>query len=275
MNFTIGRKPPPKPLCHRCGQPKGPGRGKRFCDACHAAYVGQVRRRRCRVCGGPRAPQKQLCDECRQSAKWRHNRLGVIKRRQPCEGCGGPKGPGARRRYCDRCREKRAAPRMCERCGIEPPRYARAKLCLLCHARAKARNRHHHNHLNREARARGSVYPSDRARRAKAAEAHRLADRMRRERQGRPRPPVDAALYAVRYGKGYGRVAVVPAAPLLPFVVYALAHETEAELAERTGISPKRIQDMLNGAPNIALVTADKLCVALGYTLSLVYPEAA
>jgi hypothetical protein len=271
------KKPAPNPHCKRCGRWKSRGRGRRFCQRCHDDYQATLAAKRCcRVCGGPRPPRKQMCEECSRNADWRRSKRDVIKRRQPCEGCGGPKGPGARRRYCDRCRaeRERSGARMCERCQIRPPRYARAKLCLRCHALAQKRRLSYRNRWNRRVRANGRTYPSD-ATRAKATETWRLYDRMRRDREGRPRKPIDPEVYAERYGRGYGRIELVPAAPLTPLVRRALTRESEIELAGRAGISDKRIREIVGGQGNIALVTADKLCVALGYTLSLVYPEAA
>jgi DNA-binding Xre family transcriptional regulator len=111
---------------------------------------------------------------------------------------------------------------------------------------------------------------------AEYLEDSRLRARLKAEQEGRPFKPVSLEEYRERYGGGWGRSSTLPAEPLIPFIRRALHVESEIELAERAGISDKRIRDVLNGnAPNIALVTADKLCVALGYTLSLIYPEAA
>jgi DNA-binding Xre family transcriptional regulator len=111
---------------------------------------------------------------------------------------------------------------------------------------------------------------------AEYLEESRLRARLKAEQEGRPFKPVSLEEYRERYGGGWGRSSTLPAEPLIPFIRRALHVESEIELAERAGISDKRIRDVLNGnAPNIALVTADKLCVALGYTLSLIYPEAA
>ena len=97
---------------------------------------------------------------------------------------------------------------------------------------------------------------------------------MRRDREGQPRKPVTPEIYAIKYGTGYG--GRLPAAPLAPLLRSALEHETETDLAWRAGIAPKRVADIVHGrAERVALTTADGLCVALGLTLSLVYPEAA
>jgi hypothetical protein len=47
-------------------------------------------------------------------------------------------------------------------------------------------------------------------------------------------------------------------------------------IAARAGVSPRRLDSILGGGQDVvSLVTADRVCVALGTTLSLVYPEAA
>jgi hypothetical protein len=107
-------------------------------------------------------------------------------------------------------------------------------------------------------------------------EDQRLGGRLLAEQRGRPVKPVSLAEYRKRYGTGFGRSATVPVAPLVPFIRQRLRVQSEAELATRAGSSPRRIYGMLNGSqPNIAVVTADSFCIALGLTLSLVYPEAA
>jgi DNA-binding Xre family transcriptional regulator len=110
----------------------------------------------------------------------------------------------------------------------------------------------------------------------KYLEDQRLSWRLLAERRGRPVKPVSLEEYRERYGSGWGKSITLPAEPLLPFIRRALRTESETELAGRAGISDKRIREVLNGnVSNFALVTADKLCLALGYTLSLIYPEAA
>lgn len=110
----------------------------------------------------------------------------------------------------------------------------------------------------------------------KYLEDQRLSGRLLAEQRGRPVKQVSLEQYRERYGTGFGRSSTVPAAPLVPFIRQRLRVQSEEELAKRAQSSPRRIYGMLNGSqPNIAVVTADSFCIALGLTLSLVYPEAA
>jgi DNA-binding Xre family transcriptional regulator len=110
---------------------------------------------------------------------------------------------------------------------------------------------------------------------AEYLEESRLRARLKAEREGRPFAPVPLDEYRKRYGTGDGPHNTVAAESLRPFVVRALRTGTEAELARRAGVSDKRIREIGQGVERISLGTADRLCVALGLTLSLVYPEAA
>ena len=104
----------------------------------------------------------------------------------------------------------------------------------------------------------------------------RMAKRLKREREGAPRPPVRPETYARRYGSGYGNGAELPADPLRSIVERAIEElGNKAVLARLSGVPERRLYALVNGeSQNVSLPVADKLCVALQIPLSLVYQEA-
>jgi hypothetical protein len=106
-------------------------------------------------------------------------------------------------------------------------------------------------------------------------ERNRLDERMRADRRGRPKRELTFEEYQARYGTGFGSATTVPAEPLRELVRRSVQIEGTMELADRAHVSDKRIREILSGHEQISLVTADRLCVALGLPLSLVYQDAA
>jgi hypothetical protein len=163
---------------------------------------------------------------------------------------------------------------MCEHCQARPTRYHLARLCHDCKAAARERDLARNRARNREYRQRkhdaGQHKPNPRQ-----AENARILLRLQREREGRPLPALSVPEYHERYGRGYGRSTQLPAAPLRPLIERALESESEVELGRRAAVADRRLREILTGKQNISLVTADRLCVALGFTLSVVYQEAA
>jgi hypothetical protein len=106
-------------------------------------------------------------------------------------------------------------------------------------------------------------------------ERSRLDERMRADKRGRPKRELTLAQYRARYGNGFGASTTLPAEPLRELVARAVRSNGTEELAARAHVSDKRIREILAGSAQISLVTADRLCVALGMPLSLVYQDAA
>lgn len=111
---------------------------------------------------------------------------------------------------------------------------------------------------------------SDPQRLARRREDQRMRYRMRREQAGNPTRPVSQKTYIKRYGRGsytHDRVAVEPLMPLL------LARDPR-ELAESSGLNRSTIDRLLTGRnTDLMLPDADKLCVALGIPISLIYAQ--
>lgn len=268
----------PPNRCRRCGQPKTLGRGSGYCAECRAIVAERYAAKPCEACGGPKpvGRGRRMCDDCREVRHWATKTRQKVRRRKRCGRCGGPKGPGRQRRLCDRCRreiEERRV-RVCVTCQTRPVRGPLARLCHECNAAARERDLIRNRARNRE-------YRRQRAAARKAspnpnqAGNSRMWLRLRREREGRPLPVLSVEEYTGRYGHGYGQATRLPAAPLVPLIRRALHSETELELAYRAEVSERRVREILSGKELVSLVTADRLCVALGVALSLVYQEAA
>lgn len=111
---------------------------------------------------------------------------------------------------------------------------------------------------------------------ARFNEDARMRYRLLQERKGRQLPPLSEGAYARQYGTGYGRSTVVDAAPLLPLIQHHISMVGGLELARVSKVSIKALERVAKGVQDqISLVTADRLCVAFGLPLSLVYPELA
>jgi hypothetical protein len=260
-------KVPPKPTCNHCGAPKPAGRGRKLCDACSARWQHQVSTKRCFRCGGPCAPQKILCAECKELAEWKR-RTRHRSKRKPCVDCGGPKPPGQRRRVCDRCLKKRAEVPRCRCCGVRPVRQKFANLCVECKREAEQRLRERRRARNAEYRKQRKVKrgPAD-------PETHRMGNRLRAEQAGRWIEPVAPEVYARRYGTGRGaRQPHLPADPLLPLLADVF---DPGAIAEAAGLSDSFVERIIHGRIKaVAVPDADRLCIALGLPLTLVYPDA-
>jgi transcriptional regulator with XRE-family HTH domain len=273
--------PPPNPNCHRCGGPKPPGRGRRLCAPCQLESEREIAPDPCLNCGGPKPPgsARRLCDDCVELARWKKNAKKRSKR-QPCIDCGRPKGPGHRRRLCDPCRAKREREhgRTCIACGERKVRYPRAQLCTACKLESEERRREFNRERNRRYRAEGRFQ----GRGTKDLENHRMAARLRRERDGEKLRLVPKDVYEERYGVGTHKGTLISTAPLRPFLVRALA-EMEAEtgmpaaaaLAAKSGVSDKRILEIANGREQVAELVVDRLCTALELPMSWLYDDEA
>jgi hypothetical protein len=75
--------------------------------------------------------------------------------------------------------------------------------------------------------------------------------------------------YQARYGSGYRQM--VSAKPLRPVLMAWLEYESIGRLAARSGVSDRLIRRVRDGQEHIAWPCADRLCVAMGYTFSVVY----
>jgi hypothetical protein len=276
------RKDRAKPNCKHCGAPKPKGRGRKLCDSCAQEWKKKARRNTCLRCGEPSRYQKILCDDCRELALWKKKTRKLATHRKPCAGCGGPKGPGARRRYCDRCLAKRAAPVLCDNCKQRPRRTKINRLCAVCEASKDDRRREYTRERQRRLRAEGKLRPRKRPKteqqKADARERQRIAHRLRAEQRGEPLPPMTEAAYVHAYGKGFGKGApLIGTGPLMGPLAERIKQGGVTALAEVADTRPHLLTQIAEGkVERINVTTADKLCVALlGVPLSVVYEEAA
>lgn len=262
--------------------------------------------RRCRRCGRAKTVGKGIgatgiptCHACtarhkREEAVDYHLRAHPT---QPCSRCGGPKPRGKGRRLCDTCLHP---PRRCEGCGAEVP--ARHKVCAACkRARkressrrwnaahpekvAKARREWVERHPDRYQHAQRAWYErlkADPVAYADYLELRRMDHRLRAERDGRPLPPVPEH----RYPAVATRWSLDPE-PLRQLVLEYLAQDegdngdrvrpyTAETLGRAAGVSARLIYRLLHEPDKrISVVAADRLAVALGTHLDLLYEPVA
>ena len=237
--------------CQKCGEPKRPGRGQKFCEECH------------------------------ENAVWRKQtkyRTRVVLMRSPCEQCGGVKEPGHGRRFCKACRPDELPPRLCP-CGtvIERPLMRCDECKAVTAEREKVKHRVRSRRRRDAARAAGTTvsayYPRSEKARLRDNETRRIKKREKAEREGRTIPELPDEIYRRRYGTGRGRGATrVPAAPLLE-----LFEGVELfVMAEAIGVSESFLSRIVHGRiTEISIPDADKICQWFGVPLELAYGEAA
>lgn len=281
-------------VCERdgCDNPKRPGQGAKLCEAHHAESLVRYPKEQtpCRKCGKRENKErgKQLCRDCKEAAEWQMKTRRKAKKamnRKRCAGCGELKGPGSRRRYCDKCEAKRQDPRrVCNRCGELKLLAKWAKTCEDCKEKAAKIRRERQNAYARKIR-----QDPERRERLKAQQRKAKKKKSSRERENE-RARMRYRMKAMREGRTIkpaklGRENIsVPVAPVLPFVrawitAYNVSsdHDQDVggqkELARRSGLSEKRIYEVLNGAENVARDTADALCQAVGVHYSILYAD--
>lgn len=289
--------PAARSACARCGGPKPPGRGLRYCDACPRVRVlPKGEKTPCRQCGSTEGKRhgKQLCDDCKALSDWRRLTRKRETKRKACLGCGGPKGSGRWRRYCDACQSRREAPPLCRKCGERPVRRRLAHLCESCAETAAARRRELHRLNSRERRARDleaaraearvrwHAMHADPVRHARELERRRMAYRAKRFQQGLvvresgageagrgpslPGPPLAAAVRAYEARQRRGRN---------PFAVVDSEGDRFGQLAvvcERAGVNERVLAHWASGQ-GVSLPLADRVLTRLGLAWWEVWSE--
>jgi hypothetical protein len=280
-----------------------------YCAACQqrlpqANHTGRTPAK-CPSCGSHRQPLR-YCDECEQPKRVPSQ---IAPRAIFCRACNRahkaaieqrPHRVQARQRYKDEHREQARArdrARYRER-REEYLAYQRAyRRKNAAYARQKSRawyaaNRERHKATMRKWQAehpeKRKLYRSRYYAKLKAdpkryakwlidrRERDRFTRRVRAEQQGRPMPPVPLAEYRKRYGESLDR-RTVETGPLAKIIIEILENDetlTEKNLAFRCQVAPRRIYQILHEG-RVSIAAADKVCVGLGTTFSLVYPEAA
>lgn len=222
-------------------------------------------------CGAPKLPGQgqRYCAECKELARWRAERkrsTRVVRKRDPCADCGGIKPPGHGRRVCDKCSAQRRAAKAarrrakrhycCRMCGVETG--IPWATCRICHLRSRYRRK------QRMKAYRASWDRKHRGRQNRAKrEARKMDYRLKRERDGKPvtrRPPNGYAP-----GRYNGAYAQISAEPLLPHLSHRLSDTSSTALGEVANVDPYKIECIVQSkTATIALASADRLCVALG-----------
>jgi len=212
-----------------------------------------VKLRRCQRCKSERLVPDQIAYNqrtCRRCARRHWKRLHGVKR--PCHGCGSLRKRAPRSAYCDRCR-------------MTPKEY-RAAASRRYYAKVKA----------------------DPVRWAAFLEDKRIDSRLRRERQGLPVRELSSESYARRYGsgKGFGPYGNIDARPLTRAInewldeertsigTAAMGLHTIIGLARLAHVTERTLRRLLEGQDQCALNVADRIAIAIGSHLDVIYPDA-
>lgn len=259
-----------------------------------ASGAGQRSVRRCRQCGRakdcPRlicATGHPTCRACAAANRREGKRKANRRRNRPCSDCGGPKQPGVGRRYCDACLARRhqrrckcgaaigPRRRTCDTCKRERKRKANL-LWNMQHREAAnaAQRRYYHRHPERARAATQRWYAhvrQDPEAWARLLESHRMGARLRAERNGHALPPVPEHRYP-----GPSKRGALDPAPVRKLVrEWMAAGGLLTELADVARVSERLLGRLLGEEqPGISLMAADRIVVALGLHLDLIYEEA-
>jgi hypothetical protein len=275
--------------CRHCGGPKPPGQGRKYCsDACQK--LGPATFRECQECGTSALvpdqikPKGKLCAEClkahaRATSK-RHyeaNREQVKANVKAYVAANREQIKASKADHYQRNREKIRAQQSEYARTHKEKNAARSHAWYMTHrdlqrARSAAWRDDNLERRREQVRVWYRKLRKDPARYQRRLENARIADRLRAERAGRPMKPMSEVAYVKRYGPGWKRKERVPAAPIA-----RLLHDLEdvAAFTESVdGLSASFISRVSAGRiTDLSVRDADVLCVALGLTLSLVYPE--
>ena len=266
-NDGSGRKP-----CSKCGGPKPPGRGLRYCAECERKpdYNEPTQ---CHGCGSTdKRPKRQYCDECKALREWRLQTRRKAKRartRKPCERCGRDKGPGRKKRICDRCRAARDAGPICRNCRQNPVRRPLANLCEPCAIGAAERRRVRHRESERRRRSRDTEAERERAReraRKRAAdpikhahdlETRRMRYRINAAREGREQRPQRHLVVA-------STQETLPSAPLVAVIDRAAARTDIPTVCDLLGLHERQASRWRRGEqPAIPFDVADQVMTTM------------
>lgn len=225
----------------------------------------------CQKCGAPKVPGQgqRYCADCKELADWERDRkrkTRVVRDRQPCMICGGVKEPGHGRKFCERCIEQRRHKWVCRGCGVPVP-YLRQR-CDACKAESRARWAKRAVERHRLYRA---THPAPK--RKPLTDAQKQDRRMEYRRikgETGGRRHLSEELYVQRYGNGKSKGNSLPTGPLLS-LCDRLDEDALRRICAQLNINFRR----LRREPRISLANADRLCVELGTTLTLVYGGAA
>jgi hypothetical protein len=279
--------------CKRCGGPKPPGQGRKFCSPeCREAGPA-TGVRRCPECDEDRLVPVQMrekavyCERCharrrREYAK-RHyeaNRAAILARLNEYREEHREELNAKRRAYYqahrDEIRIKQAAyyqeTREYQLAKSRRWYEANRERTRIVAARWRERNA---EHVSAQKRRWAQRMLADPVKRAQRNEVLRMNARLRAEREGRPLKPVPVGTYVKRYGRGHQghghqRVSVEPLLPLLREIENVKVWTSDVD------IDSTIIYDILRGeVQSLTIRDADVLCVALGLPMTLVYGEVA
>lgn len=235
-------------------------------------------RQPCALCGGEKPPGvgRIYCDACQENAQWkaaRRTKARAVLRRGACDICGGKKEPGHGRRYCLRCKQAMRKRRRCMSCPAEVP-YPQRK-CQSCKAKAVLKKRAYEQERHRRNRAAGKYVNRKRRRKSiRERERQRIDRALRAEREGRTiKSRVDGLHVKTRMNQARHNV---PIAPLLPYLRQQLVEMDVTVFGEIAHVRPHDISRMLEGhLTHVRFAQADRMAVALGLHVDLIYDEAA
>jgi DnaJ-domain-containing protein 1 len=239
-------------ICQSCKQerpiewfakPRGTGRRSRRCSSCKKWATCAVKRwhKKGRECS--RCAQIRPCPEEITDFAWRP---------AVCQECQKAK---ARERQAAWAREKRQ----------NDPEFRRRQI-----ATSRRWQERNPDYVTNAERRRYQAIKADPVRQARHREDARMRYRLRQMQQGRNPRMLSAKTYAKHYGTGFGAAATVEVADELRRLTIR-----DVEQNGHRNID-KRVREIASGQKTrISLVTADRLCVKYGLTLSLVYPELA
>lgn len=198
-------------------------------------------------------PSHYVCADCKRERKRIHDRAAYAADPEPA---------------------KRRATRYYEEHREEKQAYNRAYHQLhreQANAERRARYWADHEHWLEYKRRERERIQADPRRRAALAEYHRMYERLRREREGRPREPVPEEAYPAASPKW-----TLPADPLRAVVTGWLTEHgcSKAELAMAAGVSERLVGRLLReGGNGVTVAAADRLLVTMGLHLDLIYGE--
>lgn len=262
--------------CKRCLGDKGDGRkGAKYCEPCAAIVTKELKDGRrvadrdpCEKCGDPKrgGHGQRYCDECYNLEVWRREKKKRYTPPKLCIGCG-VKHVKGKRWKCDDCR---TFVRICERCP-EPARGKYKKLCGSCYYDAMQKR----NENKREWEKKNpKSYPYKKKKKLTKEKRRYLNETRRLDyRLKKNIKPVSEETYQKRYRKFPPRL---PAAPLAQRIEWWIAsgHSLNG-LAADGSVEEKRVREVYNGlVDTVRIDIADKVSMATGTTLELVYAEA-
>lgn len=276
--------------CNRCGQPKPPGQGRKYCSPECAAAGPAIGTKRCADCEQERLVPAEMrakaiyCKAClkaheRAQAK-RHyeaNRDRVKAAVAAYREANAEQVKARKREHYQRNREAiRAKQAEYHRAHIEEAKERSARWYQANREKAKERSERYrvtHREIVRERNRRWYLdLMADPEKAQQRRELARMDARLRQEREGRLKP-LSEKEYIKRYGTGqFAQRSRIDAAPLRRLLCEHVDDLTG--FAQSVPLSESAIDRIMQGhTERVAVRDADILCVALNLPVALVYPD--